>query len=110
MNKKVQAMLDRAEDLGWEITLDEDNLEFGKHSPAGEDFFCCVGKTNNPNVLASQVREHASDFDTEEHVTMWVMAKQSGTSGIPSIKELVQDADDIQKMLDDLASALEEML
>ena len=38
---------------------------------------------------------------------MWVQAKASGsTSGIPSIRELVEDASAIQEMLDKLADAV----
>jgi len=40
---------------------------------------------------------------------MWVEAKHNGREGIPSIRELVEDADEIDKMLDALADALYEV-
>lgn len=36
---------------------------------------------------------------------MWVSARHA-VSGVPSIKELVKDAEDIDKMLKELAAAL----
>lgn len=107
----MEAMLDRADDLGWKTVKDENGcIEFSQFSPAGEDFSFDVYDVKEPEDLADQVREYAEDFDTEEHIAMWIGAKRSGVGGVPSIKELVKDADDIQKMLNDFASALEEML
>lgn len=37
---------------------------------------------------------------------MWVAARRSGTSGVPPIKELVEDAQAIDDMLRELACAL----
>jgi len=37
---------------------------------------------------------------------MWVEAKRNKVSGVPSIRELVNDAECIDKMLQELASAL----
>jgi hypothetical protein len=37
---------------------------------------------------------------------MWISARHSGTRGVPSIRELVKDAEDIDAMLKELAEAL----
>ena len=37
---------------------------------------------------------------------MWVKAKQNGVGGIPSIRKLVKDAEDINEMLKNLAISL----
>lgn len=97
-------LLEAAENEGWSVSEDEHGgVEFEKHSPAGEDFlFYIHGKD-----IVSGVREYAYDFDTEEHVTMLVIAKNNGFAGVPSIRELCDDADEIQRMLDELADALE---
>lgn len=42
----------------------------------------------------------------EEHIEMWVEARRHGTSGVPSIRELVKDAEAIDAMLKELAEAL----
>ena len=52
-------------------------------------------------------RKYDQQFDVDEHVEMWVSARNNGTSGIPSsIEELMEDAENIQEMLNDLADAL----
>ena len=97
------------EDLGWEITGcdagpdEEKSWLLRKYSPAGEDFGFYV----EDEAFEENVREYAADFDPEEHVQMHLDAKYHGkVEGIPSVRELVDDADAIDKMLQDLASAL----
>lgn len=53
-------------------------------------------------------KKYAADFDPDEHIEMWVMARHNGAKGVPSIRELVHDAEDIDKMLQELAAALQE--
>lgn len=106
MDKKlVDMLIAKAEHLGWSCEYDEsdDGWEFSQYSPAGEDFFIEFFQKGDDIVRA--VREYAIDFDTEEHAKMWI-----GGRGAPDIVTLVHDADDIQKMLDDLADGLQETL
>lgn len=101
----LNKIIEVAEGLEWTVMADEDSVEFYKFSPAGEDFGFGVGSKD----IISEVRGYANGFDTEEHVKMWLDARVRGTGGVPDLKTLVQDADDIQEMLDDLAEALEEI-
>ena len=103
MDEKLR---EKAEELGWSLYEDENcGVELGKHSPAGEDFFFYVGNKEN---LAEEAREHADDFYPEEHVRELLNAKANGFAGVPDLKTLAEDADDIKGMLDELADALEE--
>lgn len=91
------------ERLGWSYTDDGDgNIELEKYSPAGEDFIITVGAEN----FVENVKEYAAHFDQEEHIEMWVEARRNKVAGVPSIKELVKDAEDIDAMLKELAEAL----
>lgn len=101
-----QKLLAKAEELDWSCWEDEHGgVELGKHSPAGEDFSSYVGNKEN---LAEEAREYADDFDIEEHVRELLNAKANGFAGVPDLKTLAEDADDIKGMLDELADALEE--
>jgi len=94
---------DICEKLDWRVTDTGDgNIELEKYSPAGEDFIITVGEER----FVDNVKAYAASFDQEEHIAMWVEARRSGTSGVPSIKELVEDAQAIDDMLRELACAL----
>ena len=102
-------LIEKAESLEWSVNIyDKKDWEFEKYSPAGEDFIFSV-TAEKPEELWREVRIYANEFDTEEHIEMWVMAKADGRGGIPSIRRLVEDADAIDEMLDELADALREV-
>lgn len=82
-------------------TVDEGGMELEKCSPAGEDFFFYIEGKDIP----AEVAEYAEDFDPDEHAEMWVESR--GKGGCPdSIRELIDDAQAIQEMLNELAAAL----
>lgn len=90
------------ENLGWIIHDCGEDLELEQSSPLGEDFFFSVSKKNT----AREIAEYAANFDEGEHAEMWIGGR--GTNGIPSsIRALLDDAADIQQMLDDLADAVQ---
>ena len=97
----IAAITSIAEALGWSVYSDESEIEFSQHSPAGEDFSFSVEKKN----VVGDVRRYVTDFDTDEHIQLW--AQSAGRNGVPRFKELVEDAEAIKDMLEDLASALE---
>lgn len=100
MNKKQVKICER---LGWLVDrCDNGEVELRNCSPTGED----LNFTVDAKGFAENVAECASNFDVDEHVEMWVAAKHGGTSGIPSVTELVEDAKAIAGMLNELAAAL----
>lgn len=99
MNQKY---LDKLEQLDWVVNESESWIELEKYSPAGEDFIFSVSADN----FVDDIKEYAANFDPDEHIEMWVTAKHNGGKDIPSIRELVEDADAIDKMLQELAIAM----
>lgn len=93
--------------LDWKMYLDVDssdnmNIDFEQWSNAGEDFlFSASGHT--PQELAEDVMEYCRDFSPEEHVRL-VMDMR----GAPGLRELLDDAEEIETSLEALAHALME--
>ena len=105
MHKLNQALLYKANKMGWWYNIYEDgSIEIGKHSPAGEDFFFNIAGKD----ITTEVQEYYEDFDPDEHAKMWVENMET-VKGVPrSIRTLINDADAIDKMLYELANALRE--
>lgn len=101
-----QEYADILEALNWSVVgcTSDGRVELETCSPAGEDFCVCVEVQNFPEAIA----EYAAGFDPDEHAAMWVEAKRNGTRGIPGVHELARDAEDIDRILQELASALRE--
>lgn len=92
-----------AEKLDWTVNVYEDGTaEFSQYSPAGEDFSFTVNAEN----AAKEIYEYYDNFDVDDHIEMWVEAKQNGVAGVPSIRRLVEDAEAISEMLKVLAGAV----
>ena len=109
MNEEQRALLDKAEELGWKCTVcDDGSIEFAQYSPAGEDFlFSIEGKD-----IAAEVKNYYEDFDPDNYAEEWVAIKHQPdmqNKGIPDIRTIMKDADDIDEMLRELSEALDEM-
>lgn len=105
MKELEQKYIDILEENDWSVSayIADERVELEKYSLAGEDFSIIVEMENFP----SSVREYANDFDTDEHAEMWIKARGK-VNGVPkSIRELIDDVDAIQKMLNELADALD---
>lgn len=107
-----EKLVDKAEKIGWIVYIDECGWDFRQYSPAGEDFSFFVSKSDvhSEEDMVLEVRSYANGFDTEGHVQMWLECRRNGVSGVPDLKTLSKDADDIKLMLNKLASALESVM
>lgn len=113
--KTINELIEIAENLDWSVSDLKEcgfvvqegiiELEFGQYSPAGEDFHFAVSGCDVEEI-ANAISEYSANFDTEEHIEMWIQAKQNGVGGVPNAKELVEDAEEIQNMLRELSSAI----
>ena len=103
MNTNLENLFAYIETLGWNVYCGDDGyVELSQCSGAGEDFLFTVSANN----LIEDVKGYAESFDSEEHAAMWYDAGKRGVRGVPSHHTLVEDADEIQEMLNDLAMNL----
>lgn len=96
--------LEVLDNLGWAVSdVSSDNrLDIKKRSPAGEDYCFTV----YADYLVEDVNDKADFFDVDKHVLLWV--NKRGICGVPgTIRELLDDAEAIKAMLNELADALE---
>mgnify|MGYP004655686761 FL=1 len=101
-----QKYIDVIESLGWSILGDPNDtgVEIRQASPAGEDFTFYADTADFPKGVI----EYARCFDPDYNVELWIGSR--GMGGCPrTIRELVDDADAIKKMLQELADALNDV-
>lgn len=91
------------EALGWRVFVGKTDVEIESWSPLGENLICTFGKDD----FVNNVVKYAEDFDADEHAQMWV-ENWDTVAGVPhSVRALIDDAEAIQDMLDELAEALQ---
>lgn len=100
-----EKVIETAENLGWTTYRDDESSkywEFEKFSPAGEDF-CFTVYAKNLAELKAELQSYYDYFDREDHVYELLEAKRNGFRGVPDLDTLVQDSQDIEDMLEELA-------
>ena len=117
ISRGLKMLLDKAEEMGWnwETYIEPGSrrtyVEIGQSSPAGEDFSMTIDfdEENQADSFKDSLESYYEDFDIDEHIEMWIEAKRSGTSGVPSTRELVKDAEAIDGMILELSQALQKV-
>ena len=91
------------EEHEWNVSVDEDGyVDLRQYSPAGEDF----GFTVEAEDFVENVRDYVIGFDIDEHVMLLMEAKKNGFAGVPSLRDLLDDAEAIDNMLNNLLIGL----
>lgn len=121
----VDELIDAIEsnnDLEWYVSkytdysnLEQSYLQFNASSPAGEDISFSID-FDERKLPCEQIQKIIDDlgsyyecFDTEEHVTMLLEAKNSGLSGVPDVETLVEDAKEIDDMIRQLSEFVDKL-
>lgn len=72
------------EENGFGVSKEDNQFFIHQFTPCGEDWGFYLDKL-------SDIYDYAENFDIDEEFELWVDAKKSGVSGIPSYAELIED-------------------
>ena len=82
------------------------DVELETYSPEGEDVIIPLIYDGTEEDFIRQFERYAEGFDAEEHAEMWIEGR--GKNGVPdSIKDLLEDAEWIKSILEEVADDLE---
>lgn len=98
----LNELKDFIEEKGWSVSDcqfggNTPGWEISQYSPAGEDFSFAVQHNNSYKQAVNEIREYALAFDVDEHVQL-----NLGMRGAPGAAKLVEDACEIEEMLNNL--------
>jgi hypothetical protein len=105
-----EKIMDVLESQDWNLCSIEEQggeyyAEIEKDSPNGEDFIATIWFNGLPTDFIEKVAEYSDDYDADDHVIDLIEC--SGRGCLPgSLRDLIDDAEAIGEMLDDLAAAL----
>lgn len=85
----------------------EDNIDFGEHTPCGEDWFENLDFKTADSFI-EDLERRVDSFDIDEEVEVWIPYR--GKRGVPErITDLVEDAEWKKQELEDLLKLLKEV-
>ena len=116
-NKNKETIKDRikriATEAGWNVYIEEQTedhicYDFGKYSPAGQDFHVSAELEDMEiETLVNNLNSRYTDFDCSAETYLWLDNTGHGTNGAPyDMKELYEDMEACQEMIRDLANVL----
>jgi len=107
MNKKdINKVVKIAEPLDWNITVNGNNFEFEKWSPAGQDF-CMSITADSTEDLINKLFEYYDNYDPSEEASLWLDDSGHGKNGAPySMKDVYEDMEACQEMILELHDAI----
>lgn len=107
----IDGLLDKARELDWYVMRSNVDCIFSQSSPACEDFYFFIEMhdVHTADDMARAMRSYANAFNAYEHAKKRFEALERMYC-IPDLEYLVRDANAIQMMLNDLASAMENAL
>ena len=72
----------------------------------GEDFSFDIHNIDCIGDAAREIYDYWQNYDPDEHTAMWVEAKQNGVRGVPSIRKILEDSDEIDAKLKELSERI----
>lgn len=88
-----------------------DQYNFGKYSPAGQDFSFSVEIGNSLSEFAQNVLNYYDDFDVCYETYLWLDSDGHGTNGAPyDMKDLYEDMEACREIIYELYEIIEEAM
>lgn len=115
MNKIIEKLINKAEDIGWSVTVDKNFITFQKYSPAGQDFCFDIDMTDyedendliQADLLIEEIHFRVDDFDPSYEAYLWLDDTGHGRSGAPyNMRDVYDDMEASGEMLENLLSVL----
>lgn len=97
----LKPMFEQFEKLGYTVVRDGNTVTLTNYSPAGEELNISLVLDGDEEITL-QLYRLSNYFDEEDHAYELLNAKKHGLSGVPSMRELIDDAVAISEMYEQL--------
>lgn len=109
VNENIKKCFDAAMELGWKIEHEDGNVfDFGKYSPAGQDFHISIDTENDVECFKNNLHEYCNGFDVSQETYLWLDSSGHGRNGAPyDMKDLYEDMEACLEMVEKLADKID---
>lgn len=107
--KEFDKIIKVAENLGWSVTIEENDFNLQKFSPAGQDFNIEI-TVDNITDFVNAIREKYESFDVSEETYLWLDNTGHGKNGAPyDMRDLYNDMEACLEMMEELLEEIEQV-
>ena len=107
---EIKKIANIAEKLEWSVSINDNDFELSKYSPAGQDFYIYISAEDLEDLedFADNLNERYNDFDVSEEAYLWLDDSGHGKNGSPyDMKDLYEDMEACQEMIKELADEIQ---
>lgn len=102
--KNNEQLIKIAEELGWNVDIDENEITFSQYTSRGQDFSFYVDKNKK---IAEEVGNYHERYDPSEEAILWCDSSGHGKNGAPyHLKDIVADMEEAKEMVSSLYVAM----
>ena len=93
-----------AEDLGWNVSVYENDINLQQYTSFGQDFFFTIQKDKE---LIPQVYDFYENYDPCKEALLWTDSDGHGKNGAPhELKDIIKDMEECEQMVKELYEKL----
>lgn len=111
-NAILNKIIDKIQEAEFSVSHEcGDQYNFGKYSPAGQDFSFSVEIGNSLSEFAQNVLDYYDDFDVCYETYVWLDSDGHGTNGAPyDMKDLYEDMEACKEIIYELYEIVEAVM
>lgn len=84
MKKEVRKLIEKIENLGWSVNIEDDTMvSLGKYSPMGQDFNISIDTENDVDCFIENIYKYYDNFDVSYETYLWLDNEGHGKNGAP---------------------------
>ena len=109
LSKKLTTMIENAD---FSIVYEDDNIiDFGKYSTAGQDFHFNIDTENNLDYFLMNILSSYQDFDVSYETSLWIGSDGHGKNGAPyEINDIYEDMEECHGFIIELYNIVEKYI
>ena len=112
LKKEIKSLLEKAEDLEWNVSVDNNLITFQKYSPCGQDFSfeITLSIEDEAEELIDKIENYYESYDVSYETYLWLDNTGHGTNGAPDdMKDVYEDMEACKDNIKELLEALKEI-
>lgn len=107
--KEFDKIIKAIKNLGWSVTVEENDFNLQKFSPAGQDFNIEIIADNVTDFI-NAIRERRESFDISYETYIWLDNTGHGVNGAPyDMRDLYNDMEACLEMMKELLDEIEQV-
>lgn len=103
MKNYIDKVIELAESLGWNVTVDDNDVDFQYYTSYGQDCHMNITVTENYDTFIEEIYSYYENYDVSEETALWVDESGHGKNGAPyDIEDILNDMKEFESAIYDL--------